>query len=132
MKTKNVSRREFFRLTFIGGGNFVFWSIGADFFLKQTPATCLESEYRLNPEYRVIEVSNRELGLRIQTPEGHIFEYGFFDIEAYLIRAIARRQSVGPLIPWLARKYHLSNDQCYALVRNRLHKYKKSSFIYTI
>ncbi len=137
MKIANdkMSRREFLKMAAVVGGlalagGGVKRSAGLlRRFTGQSDS--LRQEWRLNPAFRINELSTGAIELYTHLGTGELLKTTFSGLEADIFRLLDREQPVINHLPALAGRHNLSVERCRAKVRYALRDFKRSSLVYT-
>jgi len=125
MNEKHLSRRDFLRLAAIGAGAVAV--SGGNIFAQEM---LTNNTLRLNPAFRIKEISDNEIELFTQTGEGKILKHRFTGLDADLFREIAKENPVEPLISVFSQKHKLSTEVCRQKVNQSLKEFESSKLIY--
>lgn len=123
---KTLTRREFLRLAAtlasaaaVTGGGFVAY--------RKTRSKGIP---RLNPAFRVNEISADEVELYTHFGNGGVLKHRFSGVEADLLREIEKEQEIQPLVATLAQKHDLSVKVCRQMINQSLREFEEAKLIY--
>jgi hypothetical protein len=126
---KTFSRREFLRLAAmvagaaaVTGGGFVAY--------RETHPGAPKGIVRLNPAFRVKEISANEIELCTHLGNGEVLQHRFSGLEADLFRELANEREIEKAIPALARKHHLSVEDCKKQVNQSIQEFSQVGLVY--
>lgn len=128
---KETSRRKFLQLaaTVVGAGAL---TGGSTVIYQMTRPTSRISEtfWRLNPAFRIKELSADAVELYTQLANSEVLRHRFRGLEADLLRQLVNEQAVDAAIPSLSEKHHLSVQDCQKEVDQTLKEFLKANLIY--
>ena len=132
-KTTNapISRRTFFRMAAALTGSVVVAGTGFSLF---NPAQAREKvqalAIRLNPAFRIRNISRNELDLFTHLPDGHVLTHHFTGFEADVLRHIEHGNTITGLETTLAQLYNLSQALCEQKLMKCLRELETGKLIY--
>lgn len=114
------SRREFFKAT-TALGAMAFASGGYLYYHNSSQTPLKQAPWRLNPGFRLREISENEIELFTHFKGGERLQYCFRGLEADLLRAVAAGKLLAEEISSMAKKNCISEKKC----KTELNKYLK-------
>jgi hypothetical protein len=129
-KQENQSRRDFLK---VAAGLSGLALVGGGYLLKQyfKPDELTDQLWRLNPAFRLNEISAWEIELFTHLGNGQRLQHRFQGLEADLLRQIAAEKILNGQITVLAQKYHLTEDVCRKQIQHSIKEFSQSCLIYT-
>lgn len=129
-KQENQSRRGFLKAAAGLGGLML---IGGGYLLKQyfKPDELTDQLWRLNPAFRLNEISDQGIELFTHLGDGQRLQHRFQGLEADLLRQIVEEKTLNDQITALAEKYHLTEDACRKQLQHSIKEFSQSRLIYT-
>lgn len=129
--TKELSRRKFLRLaaTVVGAGAL---TGGSTVIYQMTHPNVQTSDaiWRLNPAFRVNEVSANEVELYTHLSNGEVLKHRFSGLEADLLHHISNERKLDTTTPSLAKKYNLSVENCHKQVNQFIQEFSEAKLIF--
>jgi hypothetical protein len=128
---EHLSRREFLRLATIGAGTLAV-SSGSAVFGSQALAggNPAKNKPRLNPGFRVREISRDEIELYTNLANGETLRHRFSGLEADLFREISRERTIDEMVVDLSKNHNLSVKACREQLTALLHEHEQARIVY--
>jgi hypothetical protein len=130
-----ISRREFLKIAAVVGGLVIAGGgiKGSASFLRwfSERNDSLLKEWRLNPAFRVNELSANAIELYTHLGTGELLKHTFSGLEADIFRLLAQEQPIINHLPSLAQRNRIAINQCREKVLAALRSFKRSSLVYT-
>lgn len=130
-KEKKLSRREFMHLAVAVGSAVALKSpsYGAN---KNIPSDIsqADSPIRLNPAFRIKELSEEKIELYTNMANGQLIKYPFEGLEADLFRGIEQEKEIKLLIVELAKIHNLSKEECQEKIQKLIKEYQEAMLVY--
>lgn len=132
MNKNEQSRRKFLRLAativgtgaLTGGGTMIYQ-------MTRPPDQTLNTIWRLNPAFRINEISVNKVELYTYLSNGKILKHTFKGLEADLLRYIKNEKELDTAIPALAQRHNLTESKCQKLIMQSVHEFLNANLIYT-
>jgi hypothetical protein len=124
------SRREFLKMAAALAGGTVVMASGVSVFPKEN-ANPIKSIWRLNPAFRIKELSSTEIELHAHLKTGELLAHRFSGLEADLLRSISEDKNLESLIPELARGQNMVSSDCVRAITMFLNDFADAQLIYT-
>ena len=134
MKTEKShprSRREFLKMAASVTGVVVVAGGSTAVILNRKDKNLITLFWRLNPAFRVNEISTNTIELVTQLGNGELLKHQFTDAEADLFRVIANEQKLDEMLPSIAKKNRISLEDCRETLNKSLHELAEAKLIYT-
>ena len=130
-KEKELSRREFMRLAVAVGSTVAVAGRGYGV-NKDIPSDLSQADslLRLNPAFRIKEISEEKIELYTNMTGGKFLKYPFEGLEADLFRGIEKEKEINPLITELAKKHNLTQDECQEKIQTLVKEFEGAKLIY--
>ena len=123
---KNLSRRDFLRLAATVAGAAAVTGAGFIAFRR----TRADDIPRLNPAFRIAELSANEIELYTHAGYGQVLKHKFTGLEADLLRQIDKEQEMQSLVALLAQKHSLPIDECRERINRSLRDFENAKLVY--
>ena len=125
-----TSRRHFLKMAAALAGSTVVVASGVSVFVRES-ASPLESIWRLNPAFRIKELSSTEIELFTHLKTGKLLTHRFSGLEADLLRSISEEKNLQVLVPELAREQNMTRRDCLRGITASLNDFADAQLIYT-
>jgi len=127
-----ISRKSFFKLAAVFTGSIFVAASGIpiDNLLKNKN-TEFNKTIRLNPAFRIKNISTNKIELFCYLPNGTLLSHHFSEFEADIFRQIEDGNNFSSLNFNLAKAYHLPESKCKEKLIKSLKELKKGNLIYS-
>ena len=130
-KEKKLSRRDFLQRAAIVGGALAITGSGYLGYLSNRSNTATDNVIaRLNPAFRIKEISGQEIELFTHTTSGEVLKHKFEGLEADIFREINKEREINSIIVDLTKKHNRSKDYSKEIIQGYLTEFKKAKLIY--
>ena len=134
MQTENEnikSRREFLKIAASVAGTVVVAGGSAAVILSRKDEELTSVLWRLNPAFRVHEISTDKIELVTQLGTGEMLKHQFTGVEADLFRAIADEHLLDEMLSSVARRNNLTVQECQKKMNASIRELEEARLIYT-
>ncbi|MCX6143208.1 MAG: hypothetical protein NTZ35_08310, partial [Ignavibacteriales bacterium] len=126
-----ISRRTFFRIAATLTGSVVVAGTSFSLFSSdQGNETSSPTTIRLNPAFRIKNISKNEIDLFTHLPDGHVLSHHFTGFDADVLRQIEDGNTIAGLRATLSQAHNLSQTTCEAKLVRSLKDLEKGKLIY--
>lgn len=126
-----ISRRTFFRIAATLTGSVVVAGTSFSLFNShQINETLPPLAIRLNPAFRIKNISKHEIDLFTHLPNGHVLTHHFTGFDADVLRQIENGNNITGLRATLSQVYSLSQTACETKLIKSLRELEKGKLIY--
>ncbi len=130
-KEKSLTRRDFLQLAATVVGVSAISSGGYFVFKKSTEKKLKKGGIpRLNPAFRINELSGKKIELFTNDGNGNILKHRFSGLEADFFREVAREQELDKILDNIAEKHKISISECGKKLKKSLREFEESRLIY--
>jgi|GEM_PF-2639963 len=130
-KDKTPSRREFLKIAASIAGTAVITGGTAAILLKGKKQNMTAELWRLNPAFRMKEVSLNTIELFTHLGNGEKLQHRFTGVEADLLRVIAKEKRLDEELVSIAKRHHLSIKDCKTQLNLSIREFEESRLIYS-
>lgn len=130
-KEKTTSRREFLKIAASIAGTAVVTGGSAAVLLKGKNQNMMAELWRLNPAFRMNEVSLDTIELFTHLGNGERLQHRFTGVEADLFRVIARETRLDEELVSIAKRHHLSIKDCKKQLSLSVREFEEARLIYS-
>ena len=130
-KDKTPSRREFLKIAASIAGTAVVTGGSAAVLLKGKKRNVTAELWRLNPAFRMDEISPDTIELFTHLGNGQRLQHRFTGVEADLFRIIVKERRLDDQVVSIAKRHHLSREDCKKQLSLSIKEFEEARLIYS-